>query len=138
MLYIVMSINWDYDDNYYSNRGYGEPVVAYKDIKLAEIECSERNIESFNASYNLDEENLPQSHWSYSIQDHLEYMDELTDDQEDKLKALGINTEDLCLSRRLNDQEIEQFLDIVGLQWYTITEVPDTISKVVYNKINKK
>ena len=137
MLYIVMNIEWEYDDNFYTQRSGGAPVIGYRDEKLAKIDCNQRNLEYFNKHYNLNEKT--RTPWQSSIREYLEYYEpvDLNNEDQDFLNEIQFNIENCELSRQLNEEEVIKLLDILGIHWYSVVEIPDVISDKVYKKIAK-
>lgn len=113
--YIIVPINFGYNDEVYFDEGYEKPKFAYDDIELAKDKMLELEIEQFKG------QNL--NYYCYGL-------DEITNDDV-KLnsfleKEFNLNTEndETEIPESATDEQIKELLTLTTLRFFTLVEIP--------------
>jgi hypothetical protein len=109
--YVVLQVNWEYNDEFYSTDGEGNPISIYLDKEKAEKE--KNKLEVLEARRTMLNELTAKG---------------VSEKYQDALLEEGINWDfddyGYMIPKELPDEKVVKLLDITGLHFYTVEEVP--------------
>lgn len=116
--YVVMPINYEYNDETYNAEGYGKPKSMYTDRQNAEDEAFELTRKELQGT--------DLNRFFYSISDvlNVSYSIALT-----KFAAVGLTIpaenqwEEFVLPKELSTEQVKVLLEVLNLEFFVVVEV---------------
>jgi hypothetical protein len=114
-MWVVLPINWEYDDNYYNRQGFDTPNACFTIKEMADEMAKEKNIQDFKSiATESGFGGYYHIHWG----------------NEESLKLLKERyniSEDLCLTQetlgKMSDDAILELMSSIGLIFYKVAEL---------------
>lgn len=131
--YVVVENTYNYDDNYYSPSGGGDPKHVMFDKALAEKIRDDKNFAMINELVSNKER------YGTQLQD---YCDGLDEEQLEKLSQLGFTTNSYRIEsnprQQLTPEQIKEVIEITGLNFFEVVEVDSTLNSLYSSHYNKE
>ncbi|NDB87203.1 MAG: hypothetical protein EB127_31650 [Alphaproteobacteria bacterium] len=116
-MWVVLPINWEYDDNHYNRMGYDKPDSCFTLKEMADEMAKEKNISDFKAIATEPEFG---GYYSYSS-----YWG--NDQSMESLKKLYHISEEASLSEetlsRMSEEDILNLMKNLGILFYKVAEL---------------
>ena len=134
--YVVVSIDYDYDDNYYHSKGdAGNPVHVFLDKDLADKVCAEKNLKELTGLIRSEE-------LTYYLENGI------SEEEVSAYKEAGFTVKKVQEGRwadyhiesapdNITPEQAQKLFDGISLQWFRVAEVDATVNPLYKQYLSK-